>query len=296
MGIGTSIFLIAVGAILRYAVTATVQGVELQTVGLILMIVGIIGLVISLAVMFLGVSTGGRRTSTPRGDTIDRVGTGARRDRAERAAAAPPTVEPEPGNAGEGKVMSSPRSTRYDAVVIGAGLVGLACAWSAGRRGLSVLVVERAGAAAAGSSGVAAGMLAPVTEADFGEEAALALGLGGARALAVLRGAARGGDRPLDRLPRERCAGGGRRPRRRGGAAPPARAAPVARARLRMAPAVALPARSSRGCRRGSPGGMLAAGDAQADPRATALRARRGGGRDRVRLRRQRRSSTTASA
>ena len=56
MGIGTSIFLIAVGAILRYAVTATVQGVELQTVGLILMIVGIIGLVISLAVMFLGVS------------------------------------------------------------------------------------------------------------------------------------------------------------------------------------------------------------------------------------------------
>ena len=58
MGIGTSIFLIAVGAILRYAVTVTVQGVELQTVGLILMIVGIIGLVISLAVMFLGVNDG----------------------------------------------------------------------------------------------------------------------------------------------------------------------------------------------------------------------------------------------
>jgi hypothetical protein len=47
-----SIFLIAAGAILRYAVTVTVSGVELQTVGLILMIVGIIGLVISLAVMF----------------------------------------------------------------------------------------------------------------------------------------------------------------------------------------------------------------------------------------------------
>ncbi len=73
--------------------------------------------------------------------------------------------------------MSSPRSTRYDAVVIGAGLVGLACAWSAGRRGLSVLVVDRADGAAAGSSGVAAGMLAPVTEADFGEHAGLALGL-----------------------------------------------------------------------------------------------------------------------
>ena len=48
MGIGTSIFLIAVGAILRYAVTATVQGIELQTVGLILMICGILGLLISL--------------------------------------------------------------------------------------------------------------------------------------------------------------------------------------------------------------------------------------------------------
>ncbi len=33
MGIGTSIFLIAVGAILRYAVTEEVQGVEIQTVG-----------------------------------------------------------------------------------------------------------------------------------------------------------------------------------------------------------------------------------------------------------------------
>ncbi|HKF79730.1 MAG TPA: DUF6458 family protein [Thermoleophilaceae bacterium] len=49
-----SIFLIAVGAILRYAVTITVSGVELQTVGLILMIVGIIGLVVSLAVEFMG--------------------------------------------------------------------------------------------------------------------------------------------------------------------------------------------------------------------------------------------------
>jgi Co/Zn/Cd efflux system component len=54
MGLGTSIFLIAVGAILRYAVTVSVSGVELQTVGLILLIVGVIGLVISLAVMFLG--------------------------------------------------------------------------------------------------------------------------------------------------------------------------------------------------------------------------------------------------
>jgi hypothetical protein len=48
MGIGTSIFLIALGAILRFAVTATVSGIELQTVGTILLVVGIIGLLISL--------------------------------------------------------------------------------------------------------------------------------------------------------------------------------------------------------------------------------------------------------
>jgi len=53
MGIGTSIFLIAVGAILRYAVNVTVEGVEIDTVGLILIVVGVIGLVISLALVFL---------------------------------------------------------------------------------------------------------------------------------------------------------------------------------------------------------------------------------------------------
>jgi hypothetical protein len=54
MTIGIAIFLIAVGAILRYAVSASVEGIELQTVGLILMIVGIIGLVIAVAVEFFG--------------------------------------------------------------------------------------------------------------------------------------------------------------------------------------------------------------------------------------------------
>lgn len=48
MGIGTSLFLIAAGAILKYAVTASVSGVELATVGTILMVVGIIGLAIAL--------------------------------------------------------------------------------------------------------------------------------------------------------------------------------------------------------------------------------------------------------
>jgi hypothetical protein len=48
MGLGTSIFLFAVGAILRYAITTTVSGVSLHTIGLILMIVGIVGAVLSL--------------------------------------------------------------------------------------------------------------------------------------------------------------------------------------------------------------------------------------------------------
>ena len=49
MGIGTSIFLIAVGAILRYAVTVTATGFNLHTIGTILMIVGVIGFALSLA-------------------------------------------------------------------------------------------------------------------------------------------------------------------------------------------------------------------------------------------------------
>jgi heme/copper-type cytochrome/quinol oxidase subunit 2 len=48
MGIGTSLLLIAVGAILRWAVADAISGVNLATVGLILLIVGIVGLVISL--------------------------------------------------------------------------------------------------------------------------------------------------------------------------------------------------------------------------------------------------------
>ncbi len=48
MGIGTSIFLIAVGAVLYFAVNADVSGLEISTVGLILMLCGALGLVISL--------------------------------------------------------------------------------------------------------------------------------------------------------------------------------------------------------------------------------------------------------
>jgi Domain of unknown function (DUF6458) len=48
VSIGVSLILIAAGAILAFAVTEDVQGVEISTVGWILMLVGILGLVLSL--------------------------------------------------------------------------------------------------------------------------------------------------------------------------------------------------------------------------------------------------------
>jgi hypothetical protein len=58
MTVGASIFLIALGAILKYAVDVTVSGIEIQTIGLILMIAGFVGLVIGL---FLLTQTDRRR-------------------------------------------------------------------------------------------------------------------------------------------------------------------------------------------------------------------------------------------
>ncbi len=48
MSLGASLFLIAVGAILRFAVTADLSGIDIQTVGTILMVVGVLGFAISL--------------------------------------------------------------------------------------------------------------------------------------------------------------------------------------------------------------------------------------------------------
>ena len=53
MTIGTSIVLIAVGAILKWAVTAHVSGVNLQTVGTILFVLGLIALALSLLYTFM---------------------------------------------------------------------------------------------------------------------------------------------------------------------------------------------------------------------------------------------------
>ncbi len=60
-------------------------------------------------------------------------------------------------------------SKKYDAVVVGAGVIGLSCAWRIARDGGSVVVVDPA-EPPAGATRVSAGMLAPVGEVAFGEE------------------------------------------------------------------------------------------------------------------------------
>jgi glycine oxidase len=72
-------------------------------------------------------------------------------------------------------------SEALDAVVVGGGVIGLACGWRAARRGLRVRVLER-DEPGAGASRVAAGMLAPVGEANWGEEALERLAVSSARA------------------------------------------------------------------------------------------------------------------
>jgi glycine oxidase len=69
--------------------------------------------------------------------------------------------------------MATDSKSGYEAIFVGAGVVGLACAWRAAERGARVCVLER-DRPAAGASGVAAGMLAPVGEASWGEERLLA--------------------------------------------------------------------------------------------------------------------------
>ena len=59
MSLGASLFLIAVGAIFRFAVTATFAGIDIQILGTILMVIGALGFVISLIFYFAN------RRSTP---------------------------------------------------------------------------------------------------------------------------------------------------------------------------------------------------------------------------------------
>ena len=68
MGLGVSLILIAVGAILTWAISATASGIDINAVGVILMIVGAVGLLLSL--MFWsswgssGIARGGTRRVT----------------------------------------------------------------------------------------------------------------------------------------------------------------------------------------------------------------------------------------
>jgi len=64
MGIGVSIFLIAVGAILAFAVDYSVSGVDINVVGYILMIVGLIGLIMTAFIW-------GPRNRGTRGDVVE---------------------------------------------------------------------------------------------------------------------------------------------------------------------------------------------------------------------------------
>ena len=57
MTIGTSLFLIAVGAILKFAVTKQVEGVDIHAVGVILMVVGGLGLALGLFLLSRGRAT-----------------------------------------------------------------------------------------------------------------------------------------------------------------------------------------------------------------------------------------------
>jgi hypothetical protein len=63
MTIGSSIVLIAVGAILKWAVTAHVSGINLQTAGTVLFILGILGLILSVLYSFVW-SRSNRTTAT----------------------------------------------------------------------------------------------------------------------------------------------------------------------------------------------------------------------------------------
>ena len=72
--------------------------------------------------------------------------------------------------------MAATNNEHHDGLIVGGGVIGLACAWRAAERGLRVKLIER-DRPGAGASNVAAGMLAPVGEATFGEDRLLELAI-----------------------------------------------------------------------------------------------------------------------
>jgi hypothetical protein len=65
MSLGASLFLIAIGAILHFAVTAELDWIDIQTVGTILIVVGVVGLLITLWLYVSGRDTGGPAQPPP---------------------------------------------------------------------------------------------------------------------------------------------------------------------------------------------------------------------------------------
>lgn len=72
MSLGTSLFLIAVGAVLRFAVSVTTRGFNIHTIGVILMIVGGVGLIISLLWMTMWRDRQARARYVDRRDYVGR--------------------------------------------------------------------------------------------------------------------------------------------------------------------------------------------------------------------------------
>ncbi len=102
--------------------------------------------------------------------------------------------EPDPGNAGARERaaylaerielnavdIENTRERSFDAIVVGGGLIGLSIAFDLDRRGASTAVIEAGPQVGRSASWVAAGMLAPVGELDFGEPALLEINLASA--------------------------------------------------------------------------------------------------------------------
>ena len=76
-------------------------------------------------------------------------------------------------------VSATDEKRSYDVIVVGAGVIGLACAWRAAGSGARVLVIDRSDPAG-GTTRVAAGMLAPIGELRFGEDELLRMTLASA--------------------------------------------------------------------------------------------------------------------
>jgi hypothetical protein len=64
MGLGASLFLIAAGAILIWGVTGEVAGLDVDAIGAILMVIGVIGLILSMIFWSTWGGMGGRRRAT----------------------------------------------------------------------------------------------------------------------------------------------------------------------------------------------------------------------------------------